>query len=164
MCASHARHARDFAREAATRHAHPFWTERALAAVDDADPPSPPADHPDVRAALDAIRESPELDLELDDDVVFVQCPIIRGREIVLEESLTLPLPGRARSATQPVRFVDHVDLVALARLAGRHRQVPDLFDAYCRTIAPAPLPSVLGGLSLLVASGVLRQRNLVRC
>src|SRR5205823_6481712 len=122
------------------------------------------ADRPDVNAALHLIRESPELDLTLDDAVTFEPRPVIRGREIVLEDALSLPRGARGPLSPEPgpalgpasssmVRFADNVDLVALARLAGAHRQVPDLFDAYCRTSGPAPLPSVLGGLSLLVAA-----------
>ena len=32
----------------------------------------------------------------------------------------------------------------------------PDLFEAYCRTCAPVPLPSLVSGLSMLVAKGIL--------
>jgi MYXO-CTERM domain-containing protein len=117
-----------------------------------------------MRAALHLIRDSDAIDLALDDRVTFEPRPVIRGREIVLEDALTPP-PGTGQAALGPrVRFVDNVDLVALARLAGGHRHVPDLFEAYCRTSGPAPLPNVIGGLSLLVAAGVLRQRNLMRC
>ena len=47
-----------------------------------------------------------------------------------------------------------------LARMAGEHHHVPDLFDAYCQRCAPVPLPSVVGGLSLLVARGILHERT----
>jgi flavin-dependent dehydrogenase len=164
VCASHARRARDFARDAAARHAQPFWLGRAAADLDEPEVAAPSMDHPNVRAALQLIRESPELDLALDGGVTFAPRPVIRGREIVLEDALTLPRDAAQSSMARALRFVDNVDLVGLAQLAGRHRQVPDLFDAYCRTIGPAPLPSVLGGLSLLVASGILRQRNVVGC
>jgi hypothetical protein len=36
---------------------------------------------------------------------------------------------------------------------------VPDLYEAYCRTHTPVSLPHLLGGLSLLVANGVLTHR-----
>jgi hypothetical protein len=36
---------------------------------------------------------------------------------------------------------------------------VPDLFDAYCRSHAPAALPSVLAGLSFLIAKGMIECR-----
>jgi hypothetical protein len=37
---------------------------------------------------------------------------------------------------------------------------VPEVFDDYCRTCAPVPLPSVVSGLSLLVARGILHERG----
>ncbi len=164
VCASHARRARDFAVDAVATHPHPFWAGRASAAVDGEDAARwPGAARPDMTAALNLIRDSDALDLALDDRVTFEPRPVIRGREIVLEDALTLP-PGAGHDTLGPrVRFVDNVDLVALAQLAGRHRHVPDLFEAYCRTSGPAPLPNVIGGLSLLVAAGVLRQRNMMQ-
>jgi hypothetical protein len=162
VCATHARRSRDFAAEAAARHPQRFWLERASI---DAGAFADDGPRPDVAAALRAIRESRELDLEVDGRARFQKHAMIRDREIVLEDALSLPYDGtRMVSEPRPVRFVDNVDLIALATLASRHRQVPDLFDAYCRTIAPIPLPNVLGGLSLLVATGVLRQRNAIPC
>jgi hypothetical protein len=73
----------------------------------------------------------------------------VRGREIVLEDALA-----------DGMRFVGNVDLVTLARMASDHHHVPDLFDAYCQRCAPVPLPSVVGGLSLLVAKGILHERR----
>jgi hypothetical protein len=43
--------------------------------------------------------------------------------------------------------------------MACRHRQMAELFDEYCQTCGPVPLPSLLGSLSVLVARGVLRTR-----
>jgi hypothetical protein len=85
--------------------------------------------------------------------VSYERRAVIRDREIVLEEAFP-----------SGMRFRDNVDLVTLARLACRHRHVPDLFDAYCRTSAPVPLPSMLGGLSPLVAKGYLIKKDGVRC
>jgi hypothetical protein len=48
--------------------------------------------------------------------------------------------------------------------MACRHRQVPDVYEEYCRANGPVPLPSVLGGLSMLVARGILNRRNAGRC
>jgi flavin-dependent dehydrogenase len=107
---------------------------------------------PDVHAALIAIKGSPELDLTLADGARFEKHPVIRGREIVLENAFA---DGAAGS--RGLRFWDNVDLVQLADMACRYRQVPDLFDAYCQVNGPVPLPSLLGGLSLLVAKGILR-------
>jgi hypothetical protein len=58
------------------------------------------------------------------------------------------------------LRFAGNVDLVNLARMAGEHRRVPDLFAAYCRRHAPVPLPNLVSGLSLLVARGILHERR----
>jgi hypothetical protein len=55
-----------------------------------------------------------------------------------------------------PVRYCRSIDLVLVARLAGRHDQVPDMFDAYNRVAPPAPLPDFLGALSTLIGLGVL--------
>jgi flavin-dependent dehydrogenase len=69
-------------------------------------------------------------------------------------------------AAAQPVRaacirFLNHVDLLSLARIACEYKQVPDVFAAYCRVHGAAPLPAVLGALSFLVARGILRPRSL---
>ncbi|PYR25696.1 MAG: hypothetical protein DMF98_11335 [Acidobacteria bacterium] len=199
---THLRRSRDFARAAHAHHPHPFWARRAATAV-----PPPDAVNeddllrtPPVQAAFDAFRHSPAINLELADDVPVEQEAVIRGREIVLEEAISLaglppsrvalrraapersvdgtacatagtPAPdetgsGIARSIpvaqpfrAAPIRFLNNVDLLSLARIAGRHTQVPDVFEAYCRLHGPVPLPAVLGALSFLVASGILRPR-----
>jgi len=162
VCATHARRSRDFAVEAAARHPHRFWQDRASRLID---PPSAiPVDPLAVADALGAIRNADELDLEIDARATRRKHAVIRDREVVLEDALALPIDGGSGGGASPLRYADNVDLVVLADLAARHRQVPDLFDAYCRAAAPAPLPSVLGGLSLLVAAGILRQRNTVPC
>jgi hypothetical protein len=48
------------------------------------------------------------------------------------------------------------VDLVVLSELAPVHDQVPNLFDAYNRSAAPASLPDFLGALSVLIGTGML--------
>jgi hypothetical protein len=63
--------------------------------------------------------------------------------------------PFRAAS----LRFLNNIDLVALVELSRQHSRVPDLTDAYCRTHGAVPVPNVLGGLSFLVATGILKQR-----
>jgi flavin-dependent dehydrogenase len=139
VCETHASRTRDFAREAYARHPRPFWERRATA-----DAPATRS-RPDVQAALDLIRAEAELELSLADNVRYEPQPVIRGREVVLEDAFAGGL-----------RFEDNVDLVTLAEVARRHRHVPEIFDAYCRSNGAVPLPSVLGGLSLLVATGIL--------
>src|SRR5207245_1515237 len=92
---------------------------------------------------------SSSLNLQYAADVRFEDQPVIRGREIVLEKAFA-----------GGMRFAGHVDLVKLAEMACRHRRVPELFDAYCQSCAPVPLPNVVGGLSLLVAKGILHERT----
>jgi flavin-dependent dehydrogenase len=146
VSATHARLSRDFAREAVGRFPTPFWTRRANAEVEDAVPVD---SEPDVHAALRVIQDSEEIDLTPGDAARLEPRAVIRGREIVIEDAFPSGL-----------RFRENVDLVGLAQLAGSHRHVPDLFDAYCRMHGPVPMPSMLGGLSVLVAKGILNIRT----
>jgi hypothetical protein len=149
--ATHLRQSRDFARAAATEHGTPFWTARAGAPIEpvvEIDELDDFANDPAVRQAFDSFKAAPTIDLTFADGLRFEQRPVVRGNEIVLEEALA-----------GGMRFAGNVDLVALARIAVEHRHVPDLFDAYCQSCAPVPLPSVVGGLSLLVAKGILHER-----
>lgn len=52
------------------------------------------------------------------------------------------------------------VDLLKLAEVACHHRQVPEIFEAYCRTHGAVSLPGLLGSLSVLVARGLLTARG----
>jgi len=153
VSATHAARTRDFARTAAAEFDHAFWTSRAGLTLDAPDASGDDATDAELRAALREIQTSDEIDFGLDERVSYERRPVIRDREIVLEEAFS-----------SGMRFKDNVDLVTLARLACHHRHVPDLFDAYCRTSAPVPLPSMLGGLSLLVAKGYLIKKDGVRC
>jgi flavin-dependent dehydrogenase len=140
----HLRRSRDFAHQAVGAHPHPFWTTRANACVAEAS--NEPA--AGVRHAFERIRDAAEIEFAIDETVRFEPQPVIRGHEIVLEDAFACG------------RFERDVDLVALAKIACRHRRVPDVYDAYCRTLAPAPLPHVMSGLSLLVARGILHART----
>jgi flavin-dependent dehydrogenase len=168
-CAVHARRSREFAREACARCPSAFWAIRANTATppgrdtefDVAPTMNRDADGAaagtmnrdrDVESALKTIKDSVELDLTMGSRARFEKSPVIRGREIVLENAFADERPGG-----RGIRFWQNVDLVQLADMACRHRQVPELFEAYCQLNGPVPLPSVLGGLSLLVAKGILR-------
>jgi flavin-dependent dehydrogenase len=147
---SHLRRTKQFAATATAQHHHPYWDGRAtdagtgVAEANDDDL----ARDPEVRRAFEAFRAAPRLNLSMSSTAVLEERPVIRGNEIVLEPAL----PGG-------IRFVANVDLLMLARMAPQHAQVPDLFEAYCRSCSPVPLPSVVGGLSLLVARGILHER-----
>jgi len=154
IIASHTVQTREFARAAASHYDSGFWSARAgLAVASSAEAAGGDASEAALRAALREIRDSAEIDFDLGDRVRYERRPVIRDHEVVLEDSFP-----------SGMRFRDNVDLVALARLACQHRHVPDLFDAYCRSTAPVPLPSVLGGLSLLVAKGYLVKKDVIRC
>ncbi len=149
---THFRRSRDFARAAFAEHPSAFWASRA-----NVESESRPGDEDD-RDILDASLEganlrrfepSSEIDLQYADGIRFEDQPVVRGREIVLEKAFA-----------GGMRFAAHVDLVKLAEIACAHRRVPELFDAYCQSCAPVPLPNVVGGLSLLVAKGILHERT----
>jgi flavin-dependent dehydrogenase len=157
--ADNLRRTREFAREAYAQHPHPFWAGRAETLGSDATVDADVDETallraPEVAAALDAFRRTPAIDLIWADQLQFESRPIIRDREIVLEPAVPLAATGTA------LRFVAGVDLVTLGEMATHHREVGDLYDAYCRTCAPVSLPGFLGGLSLLVAHGALISRT----
>jgi flavin-dependent dehydrogenase len=158
ICETHARRSREFAREASARHPSPFWEVRAAEEEGSAPRGSARGFSPDgaVHAAFDMLKESADLDLAMGDVSQLEQRPIIRGREIVLA--------SHGLGGIHGVHYWESVDLLQLARMACRHRQVPDVYEEYCRANGPVPLPSVLGGLSLLVAKGILNRRNAGRC
>jgi hypothetical protein len=139
----HLERSREFARAAVEAHPYPFWIARASV-----DLPSMPAsdESADVRRAFDRIKGAEEIEFAIGSDARIESQPVIRGHEIVMEPAFVPAL-----------RYANDIDLVALAKIACRHRRVPDMYDEYCRTLAPAPLPSVVSGLSLLVARGILR-------
>ncbi len=158
MYAEHLRRSRDFARRAVDAHPTAFWSTRAAVVTDEPDAADDLADDAaDVRDAFGRIRAADDIAFALAADVRVDPQPVIRRNEIVLEPAFR---PVTADGAGAPLRFHDDVDLVALADIACRHRRVPDVYDVYCRTCAPAPLPNVVAGLSLLVAKGILHART----
>jgi hypothetical protein len=141
---AHCAASREFARVAYERHGTEFWDRRRGEIA----PVRPSHDDLDVAAVFERFKSSPSINLRLADRPLERR-PVVRGREIVVEDALAGGL-----------RFVGNVDLLKLAEMATRHRQVPDLFEAYCRDCSPVPLPSVVTGLSLLVAKGILHERT----
>jgi flavin-dependent dehydrogenase len=140
---------REFARASQARHPHAFWTSRAAAGAeaDDRRDRGEARDR-DVQAVFDRFKQASSVQLTLAPDVRFEARPVIRDHEIVLE-----------RAFVDAARFVGNVDLVKLADIACRHSGVPDVFEDYCRSCGPVPLPNVVSGLSLLVAKGILHDR-----
>ena len=140
-------------RDAAGVHASDYWSNRgdvpAMQGESDLDVAALRAD-PRIIDAFEELKRREAIKLRPSDAMLVVDRPIVRGNRIVLEPHLSGPrLPD-------PVRYCRSIDLVLVARLAGRHDQVPDMFDAYNRVAAPAPLPDFLGALSTLIGLGVL--------
>ena len=157
MYGANLRRSVEFAHEAYDRHPHQFWAERAGvpvdAATDDLDEEAL-LRAPVVRLAFERLKASATLELALSERLILKKRPLIRDREIVLEDAFLLP------EAPDGVRFLAGVDLLKLAEVAGHHRQVPDLYAAYCQTCGTVPLGSLLGTLSVLVAKGILTARE----
>jgi flavin-dependent dehydrogenase len=155
--AANLQRSREFALEAHARHPHLFWAERAQTAAT-----TPPAHldeealfrATDVQAEFRHLKESDAIELLWSSAARLTKRPRIDGHEIVLDDAVPLP------EAPEGVRFLAGVDLLFLGRMASQHRQVPDLFEAYCRAHGAVPLPSLLGALSVLLAKGVLTPRS----
>jgi 2-polyprenyl-6-methoxyphenol hydroxylase-like FAD-dependent oxidoreductase len=145
-----------FAREAYNRHSHPFWAERAGVKVEE-DIEELDEERlfraKDVQATFESLKESAAVAFTRSDRVCLKSLAVIRDREIVMADAFELP------EAPRGIRFLAGVDLLKLSKVACVYRQVPDIFDAYCRAHGAVALPSFLGALSFLVARGILRQR-----
>ena len=164
--ATHLRRSREFARAAHAQHPHRFWARRAETEVREPIEINEAAlmGDAEVQAAFERLKQSDDVELARAEGVRFVAQPVIRGREIVLEDAIPLAALKDCATAVPAaqagVRFLNNVDLVALAELTPQHQTVPTLFDAYRRAHAPVPLPSILGALSFLIAAGILVDRS----
>jgi flavin-dependent dehydrogenase len=147
---------RAHARDALARHPHAFWERRAAGPDSHAGCEQVPVDDdqllriPAVQAAWQFLKQSETVGLVPAADIRLTTQGVIRHREIVLEQVIEV------QDAPGGVRFLAGVDLLHLTRLAHQYHEVCELYDAYCRTQAPVPLPNVLGALSVLIANGVL--------
>jgi flavin-dependent dehydrogenase len=149
--ASYGQQSRALAAEASAGHAHRFWTDRADPDAEESDEVERLREDPEVLRAFAAIRAAESSTFVPTGRARIEPRPAVGGREIVLEDRLIVPgIPGG-------IRFLRGIDLPRLASLAPGSASVPELFDAYNRTSAPAPLPDFLGALSVLVAWHVLK-------
>jgi flavin-dependent dehydrogenase len=105
---------------------------------------------PDVRAALEAMRQRSSVALRASAQLHRVDRPTVRGDRVALEERLVVP------AFRDGIRYIRNVDLVTIVSLAPAYDQVPDLFAAYNRATAPAALADFLGALSVAVGKGIL--------
>ena len=149
------RQAAAFAAQAASDAPPPFWLPRAGAGDEphvwselDA---SRLARDPDVQTAFRDLRTRDTLRLRRGTAVEVAPRPMVRGRDIVMDDHLLLP------DAPDGVRYLRGIDLLALAREAVAHEDVGAICDAVARTHPAVELPDLLGALSFLIARGVLR-------
>ncbi|HTK27958.1 MAG TPA: tryptophan 7-halogenase [Vicinamibacterales bacterium] len=132
-----------FFREAAAYHRSPFWEARVAAEAD-------PAPDVALRQAHERLRAAPRARLRVPAGLRFGSAPEVEGREIVLREAIVIP------GSDTPVRFAAGVNLPALVRLAGKCDDVGSIFSAYHAHVGPAPVDSLVTGLSVLVARQAL--------
>jgi hypothetical protein len=130
-----------FLADAASAHAHPFWSDREFG--------EPSRQDEEIERAFARLREAPVLAVRLG-DIDFEERPAVAGCEIVLERRLVHP------TMPEGVRYLHDVDVVALVEQAHRHRDVGDLFDAYMSLRGPVALPDFLRALATALARGWL--------
>jgi len=146
-------HALEFSRTAAASYAGGFWARRAeLEAGDGLGEPDVRAlrRDPEVLAALDQLRRREPLALRAAPGLRRERLPAIREDRITLTEHLVVP------AFPSGIRWLRDIDLLRLADMAVHADQVPALFERYCATVAPAPLPDFLGALAVLLGKGIL--------
>lgn len=133
-----------------------FWAARALPGAGEGPLPNEDIDgallreDPDVRAAFDELRRRESITFAASATLEWVQQPTVQDNRVVLESRLSLPAYPRG------IRYVRSVDLAKVVHFAPKVTQVPDLYELYCRSVAPVPLADFLGVLSFLVAKRVL--------
>lgn len=140
-------------------HRHAFWTDRS--AMDEFyDEPDEDGEldierlkrDPTVLNAFDRLRRNPSIDLRPGATLTVIARPTIIDDEVAMEERLSTPLvPGG-------VRYLRGIDVKRVLAIASDHTQVPDLFEAYCRTGDPVILPDFLGALSVMISRGILEE------
>jgi flavin-dependent dehydrogenase len=145
MAMTYERESSRFAHEPAARHASAFWRRRAEAAGD----ASGEQDRA-VRLAFERLKRQRRLRLRVGESVRPVLVPEVQGREVVLMEGVA------AAGLPDGVRYVGGVVVPGLLRAAASPGGVPGLHEAYCRSVAPVPLPDFVGAVSYLLAKGML--------
>jgi flavin-dependent dehydrogenase len=151
--------ATQFAADAAAGTPHPFWLARAAASpdeparTDDVDSAALARD-PSVLAAFADLRQREIVHLSLDHAARVEKRPMVRGREVVLDDHLIVP------ACPFGIRYLRGVDLVALVELAVRHQDVGEMAASFSRSQPDIGLPDFLGALSVLIAWGALRHET----
>jgi flavin-dependent dehydrogenase len=133
-----------------------FWAARALPGSGDGVLPNEDLDgallrdDPDVRTAFDELKRRQSIAFAANATFEWVQQPTVQDNRVVLESRLCLPAYPRG------IRYVRSIDLAKVVDFAPKVTQVPDLYELYCRSVAPVPLADFLGVLSFLVGKRVL--------
>ena len=133
-----------------------FWGARALPGPGDGPLPNEDVDgamlrdDPDVRTAFDELKRRESITFAANATLEWVQQPTVQDNRVVLESRLALPAYPRG------VRYVRSIDIAKVVDFAPKVSQVPDLYELYCRSVAPVPLADFLGVLSFLVGKRVL--------
>ena len=150
LVTEHARASRRFLSEAAPSHRHRFWSDRADEQVIGVGATGSDREGRAVRAAFEQLRSATAIQLRRNPTLRIDGRPAVQGNEIVLEPRIVaVDDPGG-------IRHLRDIDLLALIELAPLHTQVPDLFEAYCRRLAPVALPDFLFVLATALARGWL--------
>lgn len=106
---------------------------------------------PAVVSAFEDLKNRDFVRLRLAPEVRIVPLPVIRDHTVELADHVVSAAQGPG------IRFLRNVDVLALARVAERHAQVPDILDGYNKEHGPTPLADLLGALAVLIAKDVLR-------
>lgn len=160
-----------FFHEAAQTYGTPYWRTRADAAVGaggagpargrggSSDPDEAPfpgdADVPEaaVRAAFEALKERPTLDVRRGEDVRTVHRTAIEGLRIVRVDHLATD------AYPAGLRYVRGVGLEVMVTCAEGHDDVAALWTRYNEVAPPVSLPDFLTALSTALAAGILVPR-----
>jgi len=123
-----------------------FWAKRS----EPEDTEEPLVNPDDARRALESLKSSASIHLQLADGIAIEKRAGIEGHDLVLHDALVGPCLAK------PLDYIASVNLARLSQIAGQHSQVPELYEAYNRSNAPVPLPNFLTALATLIAKCVL--------
>ena len=139
-----------YAQEASAAHGGAFWAARAASAgaVAPLALEASLLQRSEVAAAHQQLCTAGFLEAQAPDRLSLIPHPVVRGREIVLDDALQFP--------QGVLRFVLDVDSKALVGVTTRRCEVLRAHETYCRTVAPVPLPNFLAAAALLLAEGLL--------
>jgi len=145
-----------FAADAAALVANPYWIARAESSAGDGFEPDINAlvADADVQRAFADLRTRRSVSLTMGRDVSVEPRAAVRGREIVMEPHIVAPAWPRG------IRYLRNLDLVQLLQLAPQHHDVGDICAAVMTSAPHAALPDILGALSVLIATGVVIQKQ----